>query len=139
MVRAQDTQSSLYFVYPEYTFVRPPELDGQSQQTPVIIIGAGPVGVTAALELARHGVKSIVLDDKATVNEGSRAICIARHSMECLQQLDMDETFTNKALPWTHGTSYYRDKEVYRLECRIPLRSGFIPCITCNNSILSFT
>jgi 3-(3-hydroxy-phenyl)propionate hydroxylase len=109
-------RESLYFKFPEYVFKRPAELDGYSEQYPAIIIGAGPVGVTAALELARHGVKSVVLDDKDTVSEGSRAICIARHSLECLQQLDLAETFEQKALPWTHGTSYYRDKEVYRLE-----------------------
>lgn len=107
---------SLYFDYPHYPFTSPPELEGHSEQYSVVIIGAGPVGITAALELARHDVKSIVVDAKASVTEGSRALCIARHSMECLQQLELDETFANKALPWTHGTSYYRDKEVYRLE-----------------------
>lgn len=116
MSRSERAGKSLYFDYPEYAFIRPPELDGQSRQYPVLIIGAGPIGVTAALELARHGVSSVVLDDKDSVNEGSRAICIARHSMECLQQLDLADTFEKKALPWTHGTSYYRDKEVYRLE-----------------------
>jgi 3-(3-hydroxy-phenyl)propionate hydroxylase len=116
MARPKARQSSLYFDYPDYPFIRPPELEGKTGQYPVIIVGAGPVGVTAALELARHGIKSIVLDDKATVNEGSRAICIARHSMECLQQLGLAEKFEAKALPWTHGTSYYRDKEVYRLQ-----------------------
>jgi 3-(3-hydroxy-phenyl)propionate hydroxylase len=107
---------SLYFDYPHYPFTSPPELEGHSEQYSVVITGAGPVGITAALELARHDVKSIVVDAKASVTEGSRALCIARHSMECLQQLELDETFANKALPWTHGTSYYRDKEVYRLE-----------------------
>lgn len=116
MPRPQNRPTSLYFDYPEYPFVRPPELDGKTQQYPVVIVGAGPIGVAAALELARHGIKSVVLDDKATVNEGSRAICIARHSMECLQQLGLAEKFEAKSLPWTHGSSYYRDKEVYRLQ-----------------------
>jgi 3-oxoacyl-[acyl-carrier protein] reductase len=47
---------SLYFDYPLFPFIRPPELDGQQQRHPVAIVGAGPVGLTAALELARHGV-----------------------------------------------------------------------------------
>ncbi len=73
------------------------------------------MGVTAALELARHGVRSVVLDDKATVNDGSRAICIARHSLEILQQIGLSDRFVGKGLSWTHGTSYYRDQPVYRL------------------------
>ena len=107
---------SLYFDYPFYEFARPPELEGKGGHYPLVIVGAGPVGLVAALELARHGVASVVLDGKSSVSEGSRAICIARHSMECLQQLELDEVFAGKALPWTHGTSYYRDREVYRLE-----------------------
>lgn len=115
MARPKARQRSLYFDYPEYAFVRPVELDGETPQHPLAIVGAGPIGVTAALELARHGIKSVLLDDKNTVNEGSRAICIARHSMECLHQLGLAERFAGQALPWTHGSSFYRDQLVYRL------------------------
>ena len=45
---------SLYFDYPHFPFVRPPELAGQAVRHRVAIVGAGPVGVTAALELARE-------------------------------------------------------------------------------------
>ncbi|MEX2524366.1 MAG: FAD-dependent monooxygenase [Gammaproteobacteria bacterium] len=116
MTRPASRNSSLYFDYPHYPFVRPPELDGETIRHPVIIVGAGPVGVTAALELARHGIRSVVLDDKDSVNDGSRAICIARHSFEILQQLGLSDRFVNKALGWTHGTSYYRMQPVFRLE-----------------------
>ncbi len=111
-----DSAASSYFEYPHYNFERPPELDGDKPQHPVVVVGAGPVGIATALELARHQVASVVLDAKDSVSEGSRAICIARHSMECLQQLDLAQKFSDKALPWIYGTSYYRDKEVYRLE-----------------------
>jgi len=116
MARPKERQTSLYFDYPHYAFARPAELEGKQHHYPVVIVGAGPVGVTAALELSRHGVSSVVLDDKDTVNDGSRAICVARHSFEILQQLGLSERFTAKALPWTHGTSFYKGEPVFRLE-----------------------
>ena len=127
MVRPANSDQSLYFDYPQFDFQRPAEMDGDAATHPVIIVGGGPVGVTAALELARHGIASVVLDDKNTVNDGSRAICIARHSMECLQQLGLADRFLEKALPWTHGTSYYRDREVYRLEMPHSQEERFYP------------
>jgi len=120
-------RKSLYFDYPEYPFIRPAELDGESLQHPVVIVGAGPIGMTAALELARHGIRTVVLDDKNTVNEGSRAVCIARHSMECLQQIGLAETFEKNALPWTRGSSYYQDKLVYRLRMPHPESERYYP------------
>lgn len=114
-MRPANRNSSLYFQYPEYPFRTPAELRGEVAHHRVAIIGAGPVGLTAALELARHGVASVVFDDKGTVNDGSRAICIARHSLEIFQQLGLSGRFTDKALPWTRGTSYYRGRPVFRL------------------------
>lgn len=91
-------------------------MDGSARRHVVVVVGAGPVGLSAALELARHGVAVVVVDDKDTLNAGSRAICIARHSLEGLQQLGLDRRFVAKALGWTHGTSYFRGQPVFRLE-----------------------
>ncbi len=113
--RGRGELDSLYFNYPQFPFVRPAELDGQQQNHPVAIVGAGPVGLTAALELARHGVPAVVLDDKNTLNDGSRAICISRHSFEILQQLGVADAFVAKGLGWTHGRSYYHDQQIFRL------------------------
>ncbi|MCE8018542.1 monooxygenase [Halomonas sp. MCCC 1A11036] len=120
---------SLYFDYPHFPFVRPPELDGRAVRHRVAIVGAGPVGVTAALELARHGIESVVLDDKATVNDGSRAICISRHSLEILQQLGVDAPFVAKGLGWTQGRTYFRDREIFRFEMPHSEQERFLPMI----------
>ncbi|MDC8805381.1 FAD-dependent monooxygenase [Halomonas pacifica] len=120
---------SLYFDYPHFPFVRPPELDGEVRRHRVAIVGAGPVGVTAALELARHGIDCVVLDDKATVNDGSRAICLSRHSLEILQQLGVDRRFVAKGLGWTRGRTYFRDREIYRFEMPHSDQERFLPMV----------
>jgi 3-(3-hydroxy-phenyl)propionate hydroxylase len=78
---------SLYFNYPTFKATRVAEQDGADIRHPVVIVGAGPVGMTAALSLARHGVRSVLIEKKATFNDGSRAICLARASFQILEQI----------------------------------------------------
>jgi len=118
---------SLYFDYPVFPFWRPPELDDRALEHPVIIGGAGPVGLAAALALAREGVASVVLDRKNTVNDGSRAICVSRYSFENLQQLGAVAPFLDKALGWTDGRCYYRDQLIYRLRMTHSEDERFLP------------
>ena len=68
----RDELESLYFQYPQFEFRRPPELAGQSDRHRVIVAGAGPVGMTAAIELARRSIPCVLLDGKDTLNDGSR-------------------------------------------------------------------
>jgi 3-(3-hydroxy-phenyl)propionate hydroxylase len=107
---------SLYFTYPPFDARQAPEIDGDTTPHKVAIVGAGPIGLTAALTLARYGVPSVVLERKSTFNDGSRAICIARASMHILERIGAVEPFLAKALGWRFGRSYYRDHEIYRLE-----------------------
>ncbi len=126
--QSQHTQS-LYFDYPRYAFERPPEMDGAQHRHPVVIVGAGPVGLCCALELAKHGIRSVVLEEDETVSEGSRALSISRRSFEILQQLDLSERFLEKALPWTSGKSFYRDKVVFELEMPHTDDERFFPMV----------
>ena len=129
MTRPASRPYSLYFDYPHFDFAPPVEMTGIARRHGVVVVGAGPVGVSAALELARHGVAVVVVDNKATFNDGSRAICIARHSLEGLQQLGVDQRFTAKGLGWTHGTSYFRNQPVFRLEMPHSVDERFPPML----------
>lgn len=106
---------SLYFEYPHFD---PPQRGQLSARVPVVIIGAGPIGMVSALTLAKHGVRSVLIDNKATFNDGSRAICISRSSYQILQSLGVEGEFLHHALPWDTGYSYFRGKKI--LEFQMP-------------------
>ncbi len=105
---------SLYFEYPH--FDPPSDRSGLTKPVAVAIAGAGPVGMTAALALARQGVASVLLDAKATFNDGSRAICVARQSYHILSQLGAVDSFLKKSLGWTTGRSFYRGQQILEFE-----------------------
>ncbi len=69
---------SLYFNYPH--FDPPGDRARLSAPAKVVIVGAGPVGMTAALSLAQQGIASVLFESKSTFNDGSRAICVSRSS-----------------------------------------------------------
>jgi len=107
---------SLYFNYPQ--FEPPAERAGLSEPAPVAIVGAGPVGMAAALGLAREGIRSVLFDAKSTFNDGSRAICVARQSYHILERLGAVAPFLEKSLGWTTGRSFYRGQQI--LEFHMP-------------------
>ena len=104
-----------------------PELGGATARHPVLIVGAGPIGMTAALVLARYGIRSVLIDRKDTFNDGSRAICIARPSMHILERIGAVAPFVEKALGWRFGRSYYRGEQIFRLEMPQPPGEKYLP------------
>ncbi|MEV6054700.1 bifunctional 3-(3-hydroxy-phenyl)propionate/3-hydroxycinnamic acid hydroxylase [Streptomyces sp. NPDC052107] len=66
---------------------------------PVVIIGAGPVGVTAALLLAGHGVGSLVLERHQDVYPLPRAVVADDEVRRILQSAGIHEEFAALARP----------------------------------------
>ncbi|MFE9451576.1 bifunctional 3-(3-hydroxy-phenyl)propionate/3-hydroxycinnamic acid hydroxylase [Streptomyces sp. NPDC006739] len=66
---------------------------------PVVIIGAGPVGVTAALLLARYGVRSLLLERHADVYPLPRAVVVDDEIRRILQSVGIHEEFAAIARP----------------------------------------
>jgi 3-(3-hydroxy-phenyl)propionate hydroxylase len=118
---------SLYFNYPIFPARRAPELDGAAVRHPVAIVGAGPIGMTAALVLARYGIRSVLIDRKDTFNDGSRALCIARPTMHILERIGAVAPFLEKSLGWRYGRSYYRGEQIFRLEMPHPPNEKYLP------------
>lgn len=119
-----------YFEYRHYPLRLPRLVDGADPvRHPVAIVGAGPVGLVLALDLARHGVRSVLIEADDTVTYGSRAACISRRSLEILDRVGAAAGVLDEALPWTAGTSYYRDVPVYRLQMPMDENQRFAPMV----------
>ena len=53
-------------------------IDGDLALHPVVVVGAGPVGLSLAIDLAQRGQGVVLLDDADRIGEGSRAICFSK-------------------------------------------------------------
>ncbi|VVD80592.1 3-(3-hydroxy-phenyl)propionate/3-hydroxycinnamic acid hydroxylase [Pandoraea eparura] len=83
---------------------------------PVIVVGAGPVGLASAIDLAQQGVPVIVLDDDCTLSTGSRAICFAKRTLDIFDRLGCGERMVQKGVRWNVGRVFLRDQEVYNFD-----------------------
>jgi len=83
----------------------------------VLIIGAGPVGMTAALELARCGVPSLVLDQKPELSRaGARAIVLARPTLEAFRRLGCADEILATGVRLRRSRTFFRDRQIYDIE-----------------------
>ncbi|CAG4918181.1 FAD-dependent oxidoreductase [Paraburkholderia saeva] len=80
---------------------------------PVVVIGAGPVGLTAAIDLARQGVRTVLVDNDDTLSSGSRAICFAKRTLEVFDRLGCGERMIEKGVSWNVGKVFLQDDLVY--------------------------
>jgi 3-(3-hydroxy-phenyl)propionate hydroxylase len=81
---------------------------------PVVIVGAGPVGLACAIDLRLRGVDALVLDDNNTVSVGSRAICYAKRTLEILDRLGCGDPVVDKGIGWQIGKVFHRDRLAYQ-------------------------
>ena len=101
-------------VHAQYAYRRSPD---QAAATParhaVVIIGAGPVGLSLAIDLAQRGIRPVLLDDNDRIGDGSRAICFAKRTLEIFDRLGVGETCLAKGVQWQKGRVFHRDTELY--------------------------
>jgi 3-(3-hydroxy-phenyl)propionate hydroxylase len=105
------------YTYPEFAYVQSREQrEGEVRRHPVVIVGAGPIGLTAALECARRGIPAVVLDDNNTVSIGSRAVCYAKRPLEIWDRLGVGERMVEKGVKWKIGKVFFKDDLVYSFD-----------------------
>lgn len=107
------------FTYPKFDFVRPPELtEGRPGHYPVVVVGAGPVGLATAIDLAQQGQDVLLLDNDDTVSVGSRGVCYAKHTLEVLDRMGCGDKFVQKGVSWDVGRTFLHESEVFNFNLR---------------------
>ncbi len=77
----------------------------------VVIVGAGPVGLTIALDLAQRGHKVTVLNRLDFVTRGSKAICFAKRTLDIWDRLGVGDAMVAKGVIWDTGKVFWGEAE----------------------------
>jgi glycine/D-amino acid oxidase-like deaminating enzyme len=105
------------YTYPTYPFVvSDAQRQGRVDRHPVVIVGAGPIGLTAALDCAQRGLRVLLLDDNDTVSIGSRAVCYAKRPLEVWDRLGVAAPMVAKGVSWQVGKVFFRDELAYQFD-----------------------
>jgi 3-(3-hydroxy-phenyl)propionate hydroxylase len=80
---------------------------------PVVIIGAGPVGLTLAIDLAQRGQNVVLLNKGKLTASGSKAICFSKRSLEIFDRLGCGQRMVDKGVSWNVGKVFLKDKPLY--------------------------
>jgi len=81
-----------------------------------VVVGAGPVGLTVALDLARQGVRVLVLDEDNKLSTGSRAICFAKRTLEIWDRLGAGQRMADKGVSWNVGKVFFGNQQIWAFD-----------------------
>jgi 3-(3-hydroxy-phenyl)propionate hydroxylase len=85
-------------------------------QHPVVVVGAGPVGLSLAIDLAQRGQPVVLLDDADRIGDGSRAICFSKRSLEFWDRLGVGQRMVDKGVVWQVGKIFHGDSLLYQFD-----------------------
>ena len=93
----------------------------------VVVVGAGPVGLSLAIDLAQRGQRVVLLDrnpspasdaDRALVlaRQSSRAICFAKRTLEIFDRLGVGNAMVEHGVRWQRGKVFFGNAPVYTFD-----------------------
>ena len=100
-----------------FDYRRHPDQDAAAPaRRPVVVVGAGPVGLALAIDLAQKKVPVLLLEGGHQLSTGSRAICFAKRTLEIFDRLGCADRMVDKGVSWKVGRVFFRAEEVYRFD-----------------------
>lgn len=110
-------QSAEHKTLYRYEYRRSPDQDAQAtQRRPVVVVGAGPVGLAASIDLALRGVPVVLIDDADRIGEGSRGICWSKRTLEICDRLGVGEQLVAQGVTWKLGKLFHGDDLVFSFD-----------------------
>lgn len=88
---------------------------GNTVNTDVLIVGAGPTGLALATTLARFGIDHVIIDKLASGENTSRAAVIHSHTLEVLESLGVSDRLVEEGLKLATFSLRDRDQTLLRL------------------------
>ena len=61
------------------------------REVPMLIVGAGPAGLTAAITLARYGIGSLLVERRADLSSIPRATAVSTRTMEIFRSWELEK------------------------------------------------
>ncbi|MEK8045787.1 FAD-dependent oxidoreductase [Ideonella margarita] len=105
------------YTWPQFSSAPAPECQSDEvRRVPVVVVGAGPVGLCMAIDLAQRGLPVMLLDEDNTVSVGSRGLCYAQRTLEVLDRLGCGQAVVDKGVSWNVGRTFHRDAEVFQFQ-----------------------
>jgi 3-(3-hydroxy-phenyl)propionate hydroxylase len=101
----------VYQGIPVWTYLHeaPAQEEGALLHAPVVIVGGGPAGLSAALDLGRKGHKVVVLTRFNFIPAASKAICYSKRTLDIFDRLGVGEAMMRKGVAWEIGKVYWGD------------------------------
>ena len=102
------------YTYQKFVYTPPAELQQESvARRPLVIVGAGPVGLAAAIDARLQGIEVLLVDEDDTVSVGSRGLCYAKRTLDVLDRLGCGDPVVEKGVGWDVGRTFFHDDEVF--------------------------
>ena len=85
-----------------------------------LIVGAGPIGLTLAVELQRFGLACRIIDQNAAPTDKSKALVVWPRTLELLDRAGLSGNFTAAGM-WAHGARMFvGDKQIAHVQIHTP-------------------
>jgi 2-polyprenyl-6-methoxyphenol hydroxylase-like FAD-dependent oxidoreductase len=93
----------------------------------ILIVGAGPTGLSAAVEFARRGIAQRIIDRKDGPTPLSKAVGVSPHSLDILEPSGVTERLLAEGVRVRYACFHFEDKELGRVDfSMVPHRFKFL-------------
>ncbi len=82
----------------------------------VVVIGAGPIGLSIAIDLAQRNIPVIVLEKRSSILNTSRAICYSKESLAYFDKLGVLNDVMKIGVHWKQAKTYYKNNLVSEID-----------------------